>query len=328
MQFFFYRDLNGRLRLRRYAGAALGILALLAGMGLLGQAQNIPSETPTAAAQDDPGAAPKALPTGTPRPQPSPTSAVCPGDPEAWAFVEVFPDDHYRRIEPACVYAGLARTAAWMLLERMGYSKTAAAELLGFAAAPWEPVRTVFGFTNLKGPQDLALLSEWPAHPDFQFWQVDSEGRPAVAASLRGCYRKPDGGAGAICVLALDRSPGSAVSVLGELRIAHHANHLAGSRTFHLVEYAGGGIWILIGQLEGLSLELTGVDQMAAERERVSDRLSAEPWDPGWLYAAYGLTMNPLPTGWRLLGMDEATVQAIGLELNRFIPAALGETNE
>jgi hypothetical protein len=329
MHYFFYKDLKGRPRLRRYISAALAILILLAGMGMLGQAQTVSREAPSGNLQLEPSAAVVlAPPTAAPTPQPSPTTAPCPVDPEAWSFVEIFPDDHYRRIEPACVYAGVARTAAWMLLERMGYSKAGAAERLGFDGVPWEPVLSVYGFTNLKGPLDLALLSEWPAHPDFQFWQVDDEGRPALAASLRGCYRIPAGEVGVICVLALDRSPGSAVSVLGGLHIAHHALHLPGSRTFHLLEYAGGGNWVLLGQLDGLSLELEGIDQMEAERQRVSDRLGAEPWDAAWLFTAYGLTMEILPPDWRMFGMDEGAVQAIAIELNRYIPASLGETNE
>lgn len=329
MHFFFYRDLNDRPRLRRYVSAALAILILLAGMAILGRAQTIPPEPPAGSERAEPNpAVVLAQPTDARRPQPSPSAAVCPVDPEAWSFVAIFPDDHYRRIEPTCVYAGVARTAAWMLLERMGYSKPAAADLLGFTAVPWEPVLSVYGFTNLKGPLDLALISEWPAHPDFQFWQVDEEGRPALAASLRGCYRIPGDASGVICVVGLDRSPGSAVSALGDLHFAHHGLHLPGSRTFHLVEYAGNGLWMLIGQLDGLSLELEGIDQMEAERKRVTDRLGAEPWDTAWLFTAFGLSMEPLPPDWRIFGMDEAAVQAIGLELNRYIPASLGETNE
>ena len=127
-------------------------------------------------------------------------------------MVEVFPGDHYRRIEPACVYEGLSRTAAWMLLERLGHSKLAAAELLQFQSVPWDPVLSIEGYTNLRGPVVLDLVPEWPAHPDFKFWQVDRDGLPGVVISLRGCYRSVEPRYAVICVLALDRSPGSAVS--------------------------------------------------------------------------------------------------------------------
>jgi hypothetical protein len=327
MHHFFYKDLNGRRRLRRFASTALAILAVLAGMALLGEARSAPQTPATQAAAAVPRTA-AVEPTAVPETDPPATSVPCPVDPEAWSFVEVFPDDHYRRIEPACVYTGLARTAAWMLLERMGYSKPAAAEALAFDLVPWEPRRSLYGFTNLKGPSDLPLVSEWPAHPDFQFWQVDGEGRPALAISLRGCYRPPEGSPPVICVLALDRSPGSAVSVLGDLKFAHHGNDLPGSRTFHLVAYAGNRAWTLVGQLEGLSLELEGVDQMEAERQRVADRLGTEPWDTGWLLGSFGLAMIPLPEDWRLFSLDMAAIDAIGDELDRFIPLSLGENDE
>jgi hypothetical protein len=326
MEYLFYKDLNGRRRLRRYAAAALGILTMLGGMGLLAVAQAGPEVSQPGRTHAGPIVIVRPDPTGTAGP--APTAAPCPADPDAWGFVPVFPDDNYRRIEPACVYEGLARAAAWMLLERMGYSKPAAAELLGFDMVPWTPVQVFYGYTNLKGPLDLALLSEWPAHPEFRFWQVDGEGRPALAISLRGCYRKPVDTGGVVCVVALDRSPGSAVSVLGDLAIAHHAKHLPGSRTFHLLEYAGDGLWILIGQLEGLSLEIEGVEQMESERARIAVRLGAVPWDPDWLFEAYGLTINPLPTDWRMYGLDEAALQAIGQELNRFIPTSLQVPDE
>jgi hypothetical protein len=67
---------------------------------------------------------------------------------------------------------------------------------------------------------------------------------------------------------------------------------------------------------------------MEAERQRVSDRLGADPWDAAWLFTTYGLSMETLPSDWRMFGMDEAVVQAIGLELNHYIPGTLGGTDE
>ncbi|HUF37155.1 MAG TPA: hypothetical protein VMN57_01420 [Anaerolineales bacterium] len=328
MDFIFYRDLNGRPRLRRFAAAALALLTVLVGLALLVAAQAGPGPVPSGRAHAGPIVLVQPEPSPTPSPEPSPTASACSDDPSSWSFVPIFPDDHYHRIEPACVYEGVARTAAWMLLARMGYSKTSAAEILSFKLPPWEPILTIHGYTNLKGPLDLPLLSEWPAHPDFRFWQVDTEGRPALAISLRGCYRRPGQTGGVICVLAMDRSPGTAVSVLGDLAIAHHGLHLPGSRTFHLLNYAGEGRWNLIGQLNGLSLEIEDIDQMAAERVRLTGRLGAVPWDPAWLFSEHGLALNPLPQDWRLYGMDEGTVRSIGQELNRFIPASLQETDE
>lgn len=324
MHFFFYRELDGRLRLRRYVSAALGILGMLAGMALLGRAQRNPVREPAAQAFAEPPAGADPGPSPTPVPSPSPTAESCPEDPEYWDFTPIFPDDNYRRIEPACVYEGVARAAAWMLLERMGHTKPGAAEMLGFDWVPWEPIQSIHGFTNLKGPLDLQLLAEWPAHPEFRFWQVDEEGRPAVAIGLRGCYRLPAETAGVICVIALDRSPGASVSMLGDLAMAHHALHLPGSRTFHLLRYTGSGQWGLIGRLAGLSIEITGVDQMSAERVRVAERLGTVPWDPAWLLGTYEVAMEPLPADWRLYRMDEATVEAIGDALNAFVPASLG----
>ena len=327
MRGLIYRDLNGRPRLRRVV-AALLILGAVGALAVWTRRGADKDKTPIAVQPSTPEEALAAAPAGTPTSTPTPGLAVCPVDPADWRFVEVFPGDHYQRIEPACVYAGLEKTAAWMLMARLGYSKTTASDRLGLASLPWSPVLSIEGYTNLKGPMDLTLAPEWPAHPDFHFWQVDRDGQPAVALSLRGCYRAPSSYGSVICVLALDRSPGSAVSVLDEHRFASHAAHLPGSRTFQLLGYGGEGHWRLLGQLDGLNLEIENLTQMAGERKSMSERLGTVPWDAAWLAEAFGVRTSPLPEDWRLLDMDVESVAAIADALNAYIPLSLEISDE
>ncbi len=324
MQFFTYQDVNGRRKPRRFVTAAGFIALSLIAAAWLGSRARLPAHPDH---ENQPGHhvhdhTATSLPIPTQAQPSTPTPFKCPIDPADWQFVEVFPGDNYRRIEPGCVYTGVAKTAAWMLAERMGYSKSEAAVLLEFSDLPWMPVPVKMAYSNLEGPTARALVAEWPANPDFHFWQVDREGRPAVSISLRGCYRLDDS---AFCVLALDREPGSAINYLGAHAFASHAAHLPATRSFTLLEYRGNGAWNLLGQFSDAVIEIPEPDRLSEDRDQVSDRFGTDSWDADWLDDTFGLSMKPLPAGWRLLGMDEQAVQAISDELNRVSPAVHGE---
>lgn len=327
MHNFTFQDLSGRRKLRRYVIASLAILLFLllfASLGLQDRRANIPAGItgqPALVAARVTQASPTALP-------PEATGAAigaCPQNPDAWTFLEVFPGDHYRRIEPACVHEGIERVIAWMLAGRLGYSKPEAAGLLGFEELPEEFRTGIMAYSNLQGPVERELLAGWPPHPDFFFWQLDREGGPSAAFSLRGCYRLQDE---VHCVLALDRAPGSAVSVLGDVRVASHGGHLPASRAFYLLVYREDLGWQLIGQLADATVEVPGPAVLVSDREQVTARLGTEPWDAAWLFSRFGISMKPLPSDWRLLDFDQEAARQIADELNRYHQSEAGETDE
>lgn len=327
MDHFFYRTISGRPRPRRWLIAALGLLVVLVAAAVWQHGLQRP---PAGGAARPPGVlkaarlpAPTAAPP--PTPDPTPTAFTCPEEPEAWSYQAVFPGDHYRRIEPVCVYEGLSRSAAWMLLSRMGYPLPDAAERLGFADLPWSPALSFTGYTNMQGPLVIALQPGWPPHPDFRFWQVDTEGQPGAVLGLRGCYPFNET---VFCVLALDRAPGSAISVLGETHFASHAAQAPWTRSFWVLRYAGAGVWEVLGQMEDVSIELESGDASREELETVSARLGVQVWDAAWLAEEFGLQMSPVPRDWRLYGMDEQAIRTIGEGLNEFMPDLTGGPGE
>jgi len=257
-----------------------------------------------------------------------PEDGFCPSDPELWTLLDVYPGDNYKRIEPDCVYAGLAKTVAWHMLERLGYTKREAADLLGFQTLPWQPSQSIQGLTNAKGPMMIPLDMEWASHPAYRTWAVNAEGQPALAYSLRGCYRTQSivgnkviswGRYPVICVLAYDRDPGWTVTALGELRFTIDLTTEPPLRRLVLWGYAG-ETWALLGEWRGQQMVLAGPSAARQEREQVAARYAAASWDLAWLETAFGLGMRPLPEGWQSFGADLDVIQSITNQLDAVLP--------
>lgn len=326
-----YPDLAGRRKLRLYVLAALTIALIVAGIFLFAQArqanvQALVEATPRSVAQTTPAI----VPTHTP--SPSPTPEGCPEDPNQWSFKDVFPGDHYRRIEPSCVFDGLGKTVAWHMLERLGYSKPEAAKLLSFttgnnvSSLPWQPTLSITGLTNTQGPMTLALQVEWAPHPDYHYWTVDTDGAPGLVYSLRGCYRTRDiigNDAEAWdtrpvhCLVAVDYTPGWVVNELGEHVYAADWSDQPPTRTFVLFGYTDAGRWVLLGELQDQHLSLENADDLPGEQALAATRYGAQVWDAHWLEETFGLDMRSLPEGWQTF-TDPAAIQAIGEALNTF----------
>ena len=340
-----YPDLAGKRKLRRYVLAALLLIGLV--LALFGWAQLQRSQvraevfaTPRPVSEVE--VQPVALSSPTARPEPTPV-AGCPENPEEWEFVDVFPGDNYKRIEPACVYESLAKTVAWHILEFMGYTKPEAAELLGFvdgngvsagnsvSALPWQPTHEITGLTNTRGPMTILLTRDWAAHPDYFHWTVDADGHPGVVYSLHGCYRARTitgnqveywGTYPVICVVALDRAPGWVVHVLNvrmdtsETRFTVDMTGQAPLRRFLLFGYTGAS-WVLLGEHQDQQVFLEDAGDISQEREQVTGRYGTVPWDAAWLEATFGLTMRSLPAGWQTFGADPNAIQAIADELEQ-----------
>lgn len=256
---------------------------------------------------------------------PTPDAGSCPTDPELWALLDVYPGDNYKRIEPDCVYEDLAKSVAWHMLVRFGYTKPEAAELLDFPTLPWRPAQSIKGLTNTKGPMDIPLEMEWAPHPAFRTWVVDSDGQPALAYSLRGCYRTRAivgsevdlwGPYPVICVLAYDREPGWTVVELGEQRFTVDLTSMLPGRRFAFFGYSA-ETWVLLGEPSDWQMAIEEASVAGQEREKVTARYGAAPLDSTWLQTTYGLDMHPLPGDWQTFGADPDAIHAIANELDR-----------
>lgn len=321
-----YSNLSGRRKLRGYVIAALVIFVIVVGIFVLGHAQHTNVQAviegtprPVSHVQSIP-------PTQTAIPSASPTPAGCPDDSGQWNFQDVFPGDHYKRVEPSCVYNGLEKTVAWHMLERLGYSKPEAAQMLGFNTLPWQPAATITGLTNTQGPMPLSLTMEWAPHPAYHYWTVDTEGNPGLVYSLRGCYRTRDilGNQSTSwdtrlvhCVVALDYMPGWVVNQLGEHLYSVDWADQPPSRAFVLFGYTGAGRWVLLGELQGQQISLENAGNLPGEQEGAAKRYGAQVWDALWLEETFGLTMHPLPQAWQTF-TDPTAIQAISDALNAF----------
>ena len=321
-----YADLAGRRRLRRYVIAAiliLGFIAMLFGWSGWQRGRARTREVPPETVIDDEFAglvaAPKKVTTTL-----LPEVAGCPTDPGSWDLLEVYPGDNYQRIEPNCVYEGLSRTVAWHFLERIGHTKLEAAAQLGLPEIPWEPAPSITGLTNTKGPLVIPLAMEWAPHPSFRTWMVDADGYPALAYSLRGCYRTRTivgnqaeswGRYPVICVVAYDRDPGWIVTELGALRFSVDLTAELPLRRFVLFGYAGER-WVLLGEPRDRQITIEESSAAAQERERVTVRYGATPWDAAWLATMFDLTMRALPENWPRFGADPEVIQAITTQLD------------
>jgi len=326
-----YADLSGRQRLRRYVVAVLAIAVLLGAVfsweyflqpGLdqpaVGEAASIEPQTVETglALQAPPSPVVSAAPAG---------GEGCPEDPEMWQFVEAFVGENYRRIEPACVYAGLERTVAWHMLERLGHSKQEAARQLGFEVLPWRPVAEIAGLTGTGGPQTLKLTMEWAPHPDYAQWDVDPAGEAGIAYSLRGCYRTRSitggqadnwGAYPVQCLVAMDLVPGASVHILGDQRFTFTWEDQLALRAFLIFAYSPEAGWVLVGELQDQRVSLEASLDLESERLLVAGRFGAASWEAGWLMKRFGVGMRPLPQGWGDFGIPTEAVQAIGAALD------------
>lgn len=322
-----YPDLAGRRKLRGYVLAALVILMLVAGILALGKSQQAGVQAVLEATSRPVSQAVQAVsPTPIPVPTSSPTPEGCPDDSAQWVFQNVFPGDNYKRIEPSCVYDNLAKTVAWHMLERLGYTKPEANQRLGFANLPWQPGATLTGLTNTQGPMPIYLTMEWAPHPDYHYWTLDAEGNPGLVYSLRGCYRTRDflGNEAEFwdtrhvhCVVAVDYTPGWVVNQLGEDIYAANWSVQPPTRAFVMFGYTDAGTWVLLGELQGQQVSLENAGHLPGEQESTAARYGAQVWDAQWLEDTFGLTMHPLPENWQTF-TDPAGIQAISNALNAF----------
>ena len=181
-------DLSGRRQLRTFVKAAIFIAAalLVALMVVVGQQiQTIRATAAVATINYN------ALPTSPQKPTPTPEA--CPSDPGDWQLVgSGIQGDTLERIEPACVYASLGRTIAWVLAIREGYSRSEAAQALGFTQPPAQTKMSEIKVLDPVGNPLMAPLVMVPLTAGFSEWYLDGRGLPAVDYFPQGCFRGID----------------------------------------------------------------------------------------------------------------------------------------
>lgn len=366
-----YRDLAGRRRLRRYVLAAAAIFILIGAIVYLGWQQRqsllargagVPTSVSTAAqlaketliptdsgpalvdTQPSPTTAPPTeASTVVPFDQ-TPTAVACPDDPSAWELLDIARNDNFKKINPPCVYEGLARTVAWDFLQVVGYSASEATKMLGFTDFPWRPLPEMIGMTNTQGPMPIALANpsdkeiRQASHPDFHSWIVDREGKPGVAFTLRGCYRTEtiegdrveSWGVAypVVCVVTMDQGEW-AVLELGSHR--YTTNSLP-TRRFFIYGYTGDGLWVSIGYQKEPFVEIRlpkssnpavlpltmELEQIVQDRKFSAGLHGLTPWDQAWLEETFGVSMRPLPANWQGLN-DPSEYQAIQDEKEKWV---------
>jgi len=319
---FFYRDLAGKRHLRSYLKASILIvifMALALAWGFWDRAQrmavvNAPARpvvwepTPTPIP-------PTATPTATPEP--------CPTNPSDWEFFHPYPgyEGNLHKIGPACVYEGLERTAAWVLLaSSMGYSGDEAAEALGFAEMPFKPVRTMQIMTDYKGPMDMGM-SYPPLNPAIRIWFVDDNGKPSLSFTLRGCFRARSivglqvdewGLYPVMCVVSGDYDNSYFGAEMGDHRGTENSNNAADPvRVFFVFGYSGSGLWNFIGYQGQPIVRLSEMQDQQGDRKFMSDSHGVSVWDAAWVESAFGVAPRPMFDGWQTYVNNESDKAAI-----------------
>jgi hypothetical protein len=239
-------------------------------------------------------------------------------------LLDVFPNNHYKRIEPACVYEGLSKTVAWYMLTRIGYSASDAATMMGFDGVPGgDYLEAIRGFTASEGPLDIPISIE-TFHPDFQQWALKENGSPAVKFSLRGCYRthtisgnQVDGwGSGypVICTIAVDYEASRGGYRLGPYIYFNSQKGGQVKRGFLLFGYISNHKWQLIGQHRDLWATIEPAEAVN-DRDFYAAQHKSMVWDGAWLADTFGIDVSPLPENWRSY-TDPNVIQLIADMLN------------
>jgi hypothetical protein len=229
----------------------------------------------------------------------------CHSDPKNWTFLDIAPDDNFKRIEPVCVYEGLERSVAWAIAVRSGYTRAEAAKTLGFSELPMRQMSEVMALTNTKGPLSLAV-SFTPSHPGFAEWRVGSDGKPAVAYALRGCFRtyKVVGNQTdewnkdypVICVLSEDSY---GLQIVFQLDGQIFTSSAEPTRSFALFGYAGNGDWVWLGTQKEPKTDLKTMPSYREEAQLSAKQFDLPVWDAAWLEKDFEMSAKALPEDWQ-----------------------------
>jgi hypothetical protein len=318
-----FRDLAGHRQPRAFTVMGLATLVLLVLTGTFAFFQRFQMMRPVQATPVAVSVT-EEVPVQTSEPPVEKRPVTCPTDPADWSLADATIHMNYKTIQPACVYAGLERTVAWVLAVRSGYSRDEAAQTLGFDEFPMTRLEQVTIQTETKGPLDVPV-SFIPPHPDLTEWRVDNNGKLAVAYGLRGCFRTSSvvgnrleiwgGDYPVVCVVAEDAENTFAVYALDDYIYTSHATP---TRSYLLFGYAGDDLWIWLGTQESPKVQIEDSGLSADERATVAALFDSRPWDARWLESYMGMLMRPLPENWQTQTNEIESQAILGL-LNAYV---------
>jgi hypothetical protein len=339
-----YRNLSGRRRPRRYVIAA-GLL-FLAMIPAACRSAHEQSQVMTAVyATPAPPATPWPTQTPTPPPAPTPTPVVdeagCPADPKEWTLESIViapgakPLDLFR-IRPDCVYQGLARSVAAIMLTEAGWKIPEVVEALRLPRFPvrYHQVITVtFEYTLQMRGEPLALDRHWLPSSAYlctpntdpgecpRIWRIDGKDPRPLPRFLRGCFWPRHLAAGqvrdwgmpypVICVVEAKEYSGRRAWLFegtGDRMYQRPPDELWPLPRDEFYAYDPQlQTWLLLGQYGYAPLNpAPGMEQLReitrtqwqSQAERYARYHGLPVWDGSWLEAFTGLKPKPLPEGW------------------------------
>ncbi len=235
----------------------------------------------------------------------------CPTNPDDWSLADVFISESFKLIQPACVYDGLARTVAWAMAVRLGYSRAEATELLGFEEMPLRPLDQASIPDSASRPVEIQL-NFIPPHPGLAEWRITDSGQPAVDYGLRGCFRTRTvtgntvetwgGDYEVVCMVAEDVTNSHVVYALDGHVFTADASPM---RSFLLFGYAGDGLWVWLGARSDPQTLIDNEEKFANERLTYATLYDAESWTTDWWNSRFGLKMKSLPDDWQSMTATE-----------------------
>ena len=300
-------ELSGRRQLRIYVKAAIFIAAALLIALMVVMGQQFQTRRAMAAVATIKYEIPPTL-----QQNPTLTPEACPSDPGDWQLVDSgVQGDSLERIEPACVYAGLGRTIAWVLAIREGYSRSEAARALGFTQLPAQMKMSEIKVLDPIGNPLEASLVMVPLSADYSEWFIDGEYLPAVYYFPQGCFRGIDtridvvgssnaqiwnGNYPVICYVIEDNAATHIIMSLG--------GHLFSSSINPVRSYLYFGYdpetkqWDWLGIDENLHYS-TDVAAMSSDHKNYLGQYGGSVWSAQWLSHTYDLAMKTLPASWQ-----------------------------
>jgi hypothetical protein len=261
-------------------------------------------------------------PTFTPTPAlptPEPTSvngsSGCPTDSADWNLVDVFQNNNYKRIDPACVYEGLNKPIAWILAAQgAGYTNPAVLHLLGYSGdPPYANNLDKIDLLPVQGNKPVALTTSWPPlHKDYRDWFIVNDVVVSERITLDGCYRTSEtvgnqtqywspqwanSGASVICELAEDRLKGWDVAGLDGLIYSKPGSSATRCLAYFVYdnrpEYRS---WYFVG--DGDTFNMT-VAELERTQSNIQKSYGSSIWDLAWLQRTYRLSPVPPPQQWK-----------------------------
>lgn len=317
-RFFFYGDLAAKRRLRRWLKATLiTVIVVNLTLSACALAQGKPAaEVP----QTPQPVAITVVPTNTPvpptptfTPSPSPTPEACPTDPAEWSFSIVEAQGRaankgWFKIRPTCVYDGLAKTVAWVLMTTaMGYPGPEAAQALGFEAMPIALTSRIKINYLGGGPNPVELYFPISVSKNYVQWMI-WRGKPSFSFWLGGCYETKTVVGNQVeswapyPVLCTVQWQGIVDPVYAVRRLDQQVetHKTEGSHTgwgWSIFAYDPARGWLYLGDVKGIGFR-TAVGEPCPFCEETLAEHGVPLWNADWLEQTYGIAMKPLPQGW------------------------------